>query len=82
LYINQTYYGLYTNIEEIDKNWLQSLYGENDGNLYKCTYPADLGFLGTSQQAYKDVASSTVTGGRAYELQTNETQDDYSDFTA
>lgn len=80
LFINQVYYGLYTNLEEIDKNWLQGVFGENDGNLYKCTYPADLGYLGSNAQAYKDVQSSTVTGGRAYELQTNESQDNYADF--
>ena len=35
LYINGTYRGLYTNAEEIDKEWLADVYGDNDGNLYK-----------------------------------------------
>jgi len=80
LYINEEYFGLYTNVEEFDKDWLQSVYGENEGNLYKCTYPADLVYLGDDQQTYKDIASGSTTGGRAYDLQTNEADDDYSDL--
>lgn len=80
VYINQDYYGLYTNLEEFDKDWLDRVYGENDGNLYKCTYPADLVYLGSDQQTYKDIESGSATGGRAYDLQTNEAEDDYSDF--
>jgi len=80
LFINQVYYGLYTNLEEFDKDWLQRVYGENSGNLYKCTYPADLVYLGTNQQVYKNIQSSSATGGRAYDLQTNEAEDDYSDL--
>jgi len=80
MYINQAYYGLYTNLEEMDKDWLQRVYGENSGNLYKCTYPADLVYLGTDQQKYKNIVSGSVTGGRAYDLQTNEAADNYSDL--
>jgi hypothetical protein len=80
LYINQVYYGLYTNLEELDKDWLQRVYGENAGNLYKCTYPATLAYIGPTQQLYKNIESGSATGGRAYDLQTNEAEDDYSDF--
>lgn len=80
MYINQAYYGLYTNLEEYDKDWLKKVYGENSGNLYKCTYPADLVYHGTSQQTYKDINSGSTTGGRAYDLQTNEIADDYTDL--
>jgi hypothetical protein len=80
MYINNEYYGLYTNLEEFDKDWLNRVYGENAGNLYKCTYPADLAYIGPDQQVYKDIVSSAATGGRAYDLQTNNTEDDYSDF--
>ena len=80
MYINHAYYGLYTILEEIDKDWLQRVYGENSGNLYKCTYPADLVYRGTDQQTYKNIASSSTTGGRAYDLQTNEQVDNYSDL--
>lgn len=80
VYINQAYYGVYTNLEEFDKDWLQKVYGEKSGNLYKCTYPADLVYKGTDQQTYKDIESSSTTGGRAYDLQTNEEEDNYSDL--
>lgn len=78
LYINNEYYGVYTNLEEYDKDWLERVFGENEGNLYKCTFPADLVYRGSSQQTYKDIGSSSATGGRAYDLQTNEVTDDYS----
>jgi len=80
LYINYEYYGLYTNIEEFDNDWLKKVYGENNGNLYKCTYPADLVYIGNDQQDYKNIPSGSATGGRAYDLQTNEDEDDYSDL--
>ncbi|HEX7411872.1 MAG TPA: CotH kinase family protein [Bacteroidales bacterium] len=80
VYINQLYYGLYTNLEELDKDWLDRVYGEKSGNLYKCTYPADLVYKGASQQLYKDIVSGSSTGGRAYDLQTNNTEDDYTDL--
>ncbi|MDO9257274.1 MAG: CotH kinase family protein, partial [Bacteroidales bacterium] len=80
VYINKAYYGLYTNLEEMDKDWLQRVYSEKSGNLYKCTYPADLVYKGADQQTYKDILSSSATGGRAYDLQTNEEVDDYTDL--
>ncbi|MEY4903864.1 MAG: hypothetical protein RLZZ292_1679 [Bacteroidota bacterium] len=78
VYINDDYYGLYTNLEELDKEWLKKNYSDNKGNLYKCTYPADLDYMGTDQNAYKFQGSSNE---RAYHLQTNEIEDDYSDLT-
>jgi len=80
MYINNLYYGLYTNLEEFDKEWLQRVYGEKSGNLYKCTYPSDLVYHGTDQQTYKIIQSGSSTGGRAYDLQTNDVLDDYSDL--
>ena len=60
LYINNNYMGLYSNVEQIDKTFLGSRYKDNDGNLYKCTYPADLSDL---NKVYDD---------STYELKTNE----------
>ncbi len=76
LYINQEYRGLYTNMEEIDKVWLSNTYGDNDGNLYKCTWPAGLEYIGNDQQVYKDIMNNPTS--RAYDLVTNETTDDYT----
>lgn len=75
VYINHSYYGLYTNLEEMDKEWLKQVYEDEDGNLYKCTYPADLVYLGSDQQVYKDIMNGE---DRAYDLQTNKTADDYT----
>ena len=78
VYINNSYYGLYTNLEEMEKEWLTLVYPDNGGNLYKCTFPADLVYHGPDPQPYKDLQNTTVTGGRVYELQTNKSQDDYA----
>jgi hypothetical protein len=80
LFVNDLYMGLYTGLEEMDKDWLQRVMGNNSGNLYKCTYPADLVYQGSQQDAYKSILSSASTGGRAYSLETNEAEDDYSDL--
>lgn len=82
VYINGLYRGLYTNLEEYDKDWLNRVYHENDGNLYKCTYPASLVYFGPDQQTYKDIYNNYETGDRAYDLKTNESADDYSDLVA
>lgn len=76
LYINDEYRGVYSNVEEIDKDWLEDAFGNNDGNLYKCTYPADLNYMGDNQNTYKGMMNNPET--RAYDLTTNETEDDYS----
>jgi hypothetical protein len=78
LYINKEYMGVYTNIEEIDKEWLGDVYKEKKGNLYKCTYPADLAYISDNQSSYKNIKNNPIT--RAYDLVTNEITDDYSDL--
>lgn len=80
LYINGEYRGLYTNLEEIDKEWLGDVFGNDDGNLFKCTWPASLAYLGPLQQPYKALMHDAKT--RAYELVTNEAADDYTRFVA
>ena len=80
LYINGNYYGLRSLVEYIDKDFLKTRFGSNKGNNYKCTWPADLAWLGTSQQKYKDVINPSPERERAYDLKTNEDIDDYSRF--
>ncbi len=75
LYINGLYYGTYLNLEHINDDWLNLRFGHSNGNLYKCTYPADLKYISNHPDSYKLTKSS---GERVYELQTNEVQDDYS----
>jgi spore coat protein H len=77
LYINGEYRGLYLNAEHIDENFAaQNFDAQGDGNLYKCTYPADLAFISNIPDDYK----FSNWGQRTYELQTNELTDDYSDL--
>lgn len=76
LYVNGEYMGLYTNAEEIDKIWLDNVFDDNGGNLYKCTWPADLAYHGPLQPPYKTILNNPET--RAYDLTTNEQEDDYS----
>jgi spore coat protein CotH len=76
VYINGDYYGLYIIVEHIDEEFVDSRFDNNDGNLYKCLYPADLAYLGSNPDLYK----MTSGGRRVYELTQNEELDDYSDL--
>jgi hypothetical protein len=76
LYVNGTYFGVYANIEHLNDDYVQHRYGTNDGNLYKCLYPAPLQFRSTNPNDYKFIAGAR----RAYELKTNTEQDDYTDL--
>ncbi|NBP05506.1 MAG: T9SS C-terminal target domain-containing protein [Bacteroidetes bacterium] len=80
LYVNGTFQGLRNHAEYIDKTFLDSRFGESSGNLYKCSWPADLGWLGASQQPYKDLINPSPLNERAYDLKTNTVADDYSDL--
>jgi len=76
LYINGEYRGLYMNVEHIDDEFVQKRFGNQNGNLYKCLWPADLVYLGADQEFYK----AEYNGRRAYDLKTNRLTDDYSDL--
>ncbi|MDY0076569.1 MAG: CotH kinase family protein [Bacteroidales bacterium] len=78
LYINGNYHGLYLNVEHIDEEFVEKRFGNKDGNLYKCLYPADLDYLGQTPDLYKLEAN----GRRIYELKRNEEADDYSDLAS
>lgn len=76
LFINDEYKGLYINVEHIDEEFAEDRFGNKDGNLYKCLYPADLSYKGENPDLYKEAPG----GRRTYELTTNEEEDDYSDL--
>ena len=42
LYINDEYMGVYTNVEQIDDEFLNDQYGHEEGFLYKCSFGATL----------------------------------------
>lgn len=76
LYINDEYMGLYINVEHIDEEFVQLRFGNNDGNLYKCLWPADLTYIGSDPDAYK----FEHDGRQAYALKNNLVSNDYSDL--
>jgi hypothetical protein len=76
LYINGNYHGLYISVEHIDEEFVLSRFGNQDGNLFKCLYPADLVYLGNDPSFYQ----TEVFGRRPYDLKTNKLQDDYTDL--
>lgn len=76
LIVNGAPYGLYLAVEQVDKTMMRDRYGSReDGNLYEADvdysrgnrYPA-LAYLGPDQAPYEGL----------YQLQTNETRNDYS----
>ena len=77
LYINDEYKGLYLNVEHVDENFLKRRFKHDHGNLWKCTYPANLDDLGDNPEAYK-FTPPWNSEQRAYELKSNQAQDDYS----
>jgi hypothetical protein len=76
LYINTLYYGLYINVEHIDENFVDKIYGNSDGNLYKCLWPADLTYRSDNPDDYKFQNGDR----RTYDLKTNLQADDYTDI--
>ena len=76
LYINNAFYGVYVNTEHIDERFVKTRFDNNDGNLFRNLWPADLSYLGSSQEDYK----FEYDGRRVYALRTNEDWDDYEDL--
>ena len=76
VYINNDYYGLYINVEHIDEEFIKTRFQYNDGNLYKCLWPASLQYIGDDPDLYK----FEQNGRRAYTLKINDEVDDYSDI--
>jgi len=76
VYINGDYYGLYINVEHIDEEFVDSRFENQDGNLYKCLWPCDFDYKGSSPEDYKYTAGDR----RVYDLRTNTAADDYTDL--
>lgn len=69
VYINNDYYGLYINVEHIDENFTKSRFGNNNGNLYKCLFPADLKYIDNNPESYRELNSGR---NPVYELKEEE----------
>jgi hypothetical protein len=76
VYINGNYYGLYVMVEHIDEEFAESRFGNKEGNLYLCLWPADLKYLGIDPELYQLTSGSR----RVYELKTNILSEDYADL--
>lgn len=74
LYINGDYYGLYINIEHIDEEFLKNHFEDDSGNLWKCLWPADLSYRGSSPEDYHPYSGDD----RPYDLKTNTDAYDFS----
>jgi hypothetical protein len=70
LYLNDTLWGLYVLVEQVNKTFLEDRYFNDAGNLFKGDSHGTLQWLGTSQTSYYG----------NYELKTNETVNDWSDL--
>ena len=70
LYINGEYWGLYANVEQVNKDFLGRRFSSRNGNLYKGDPSGGLTSLGSSEEHYKPY----------YEKKTNEEEDDWSDL--
>lgn len=78
VYINGNYYGLYKSIEHIDEEFLEKNFDKDDGNLWKCLWPASLQYLGDDPELYKFISEGEE---RTYDLKTNLELDDYSQLS-
>jgi len=65
VYVNGEFYGVYANVEAVDKTFLKRWFSDNDGNLY--------------EEGQTDLVPNAET---AFDLETNETENDRSDLVA
>jgi len=70
LYINNTYWGLYTVVEQINKSFLKDWFDDKKGNLFKGDPHGDLAWKGNTPSSYYG----------DYELKTNEDINDWTDL--
>jgi spore coat protein H len=70
VYLNGTYWGLYTLVEQVNKTFLTDRFGDNDGNLFKGDPNGTLQWMGPAASNYYS----------QYELKTNETANDWADL--
>jgi len=70
LYLNGEYWGLYVNVEQINKDFLSEWFSSNEGNLYKGDPHGTMEWRGLGAGPYKN----------EYEKKTNEEEDDWTDL--
>lgn len=70
VYVNNQLWGFFTLVEEVDKTFLKTHFGNKSGNLFKGDPAGNLTWKGTQQNLYYN----------NYELKTNEDVNDWSDL--
>lgn len=55
VYLNATYWGLYLLVEQIDKTFLESNFGNKDGNLFKNMANSELDWQGADTTTYQSI---------------------------
>lgn len=70
VYFNGMYWGLYQVVEQVDKEFLQRNFDDDDGNLFKNKAWSQFEDFGDNINSYKEI----------YELKTNRENDDWSGF--
>jgi len=70
VYVNDTLWGFYTLVEQVNTTFLKNWFNENNGNLFKGDPQGTLQWLGISPSNYYS----------KYELKTNESVNDWSDL--
>ncbi|NOQ74955.1 MAG: T9SS type A sorting domain-containing protein [Crocinitomix sp.] len=70
VYLNDTYWGLYVVVEQVDDRFVKNWFENENGNLYKCIDNTSLDWQGSSKVNYQD----------EFGLKTNEVADNWDDF--
>lgn len=70
LFLNSTYWGTYTIVEQIDKSFITRNFNDDSGDLFKNMAFSELEYFGNSPAPYKDI----------FELKTNKAADNWADF--
>lgn len=71
VYLNNVLWGLYSTVEQVDKKFLNTRLGENDGNLFKA---------GDDGGEFTWYGSNQVDYETEFELKTNDSLNDWSDL--
>lgn len=78
VYMNNTFWGFYTMVEQVDKEFIQNNFDDDNGNLFKAgdaftntSIVANLKYIDGQQSSYQDWR---------YELKTNETENNWTDL--
>lgn len=77
LFVNGEYRGVYLHVEHVDEEWIRKRFADDGGNLWKCTYPADLTYAGPDGEDYTFTPPWNANQ-RVYALTTNRSEDDYT----